>query len=354
MCIKSHRFLCHPYRSWEFHDGIKYQCPGDSCVTVPKCRRFWRALNMTNMPFDGSYVWMPSKNYSNATNYAVPGNWPKRYGGMAFYCNLDNPIWLHQATGKETQCPRIQKANASDPTNATDGLLVGKRQEIGQRTEPKQLKPHPARGQKNPSCSYKWDSTGNALRKQLFNILKIKTLIKASWWCCQMDIQMKRTHTHTLENTHTSVIQEPPIYCTMAHYVRWSADQSRARKYYNRAQHDQKTFAHFISTAQVSRQSSGWATSTAWARLQAVMVIGLPWNLSVPPFNGLIMCQNFGNAKAMLRIHKLSKYTNIKKISISKNKLLFSCALHLRYIEVCSRFSSAKMRQVAWDQHLAS
>ena len=41
MCIKSHRFLCHPYRSWEFHDGIKYQCPG---VTVPKCRRFWRAL----------------------------------------------------------------------------------------------------------------------------------------------------------------------------------------------------------------------------------------------------------------------------------------------------------------------
>jgi len=33
--------LCHPYRSWEFHDGIKYQCPG---VTVPKCRRFWRAL----------------------------------------------------------------------------------------------------------------------------------------------------------------------------------------------------------------------------------------------------------------------------------------------------------------------
>ena len=36
-----HRFLCHPYRSWEFHDGIKYQCPG---VAVPKCRRFWRAL----------------------------------------------------------------------------------------------------------------------------------------------------------------------------------------------------------------------------------------------------------------------------------------------------------------------
>ena len=34
-------FLCHPCRSWEFHDGIKYQCPG---VTVPKCRRFWAAL----------------------------------------------------------------------------------------------------------------------------------------------------------------------------------------------------------------------------------------------------------------------------------------------------------------------
>ena len=45
MCIKSHRFLCHPYRSWEFHDGIKYQCPG---VAVPKCRRFWRALIWTS------------------------------------------------------------------------------------------------------------------------------------------------------------------------------------------------------------------------------------------------------------------------------------------------------------------
>ena len=41
MYIKSHRFLCHPYRSWEFHDHIKYQCPG---VTVPNGRRFWRAL----------------------------------------------------------------------------------------------------------------------------------------------------------------------------------------------------------------------------------------------------------------------------------------------------------------------
>ena len=41
MCIKSHRFLCNPYRSWEFHDSIKYQCPG---VTVPNGRRFWRAL----------------------------------------------------------------------------------------------------------------------------------------------------------------------------------------------------------------------------------------------------------------------------------------------------------------------
>ena len=28
MCIRSHRFLCHPYRSWEFHDSIKHQCPG--------------------------------------------------------------------------------------------------------------------------------------------------------------------------------------------------------------------------------------------------------------------------------------------------------------------------------------
>ena len=47
MYIKSHRFLCHPYRSWEFHDHIKYQCPG---VTVPNGRRFWRALIWRNVP----------------------------------------------------------------------------------------------------------------------------------------------------------------------------------------------------------------------------------------------------------------------------------------------------------------
>ena len=56
---------------------------------------------------------------------------------------------------------------------------------------------------KKPKLLLQVDSTGNALRKQLFNILKIKTLIKASWWCCQMDIQMKRTHTHTHWKTHT-------------------------------------------------------------------------------------------------------------------------------------------------------
>lgn len=97
---------------------------------------------------------------------------------------------------------------------------------------------------KKPKLLLQVDSTGNALRKQLFNILKIKTLIKASWWCCQMDIQMKRTHTHTGKHTHFGHTRTT-IYCTMAHYVTWSADQSRARKYYNRAQHDQKTFAHF-------------------------------------------------------------------------------------------------------------
>ena len=41
MCIKSHRFLCNPYRFWEFHDSVKYQCPGE---TVPNGRRFWRAI----------------------------------------------------------------------------------------------------------------------------------------------------------------------------------------------------------------------------------------------------------------------------------------------------------------------
>ena len=45
MYIKSHRFLCHPYRSWEFHDHIKYQCPGE---TVPNGRRFWRPLIWPN------------------------------------------------------------------------------------------------------------------------------------------------------------------------------------------------------------------------------------------------------------------------------------------------------------------
>ena len=34
-------FLCNPYRSLEFHDSIKYQCP---CVTVLNGRRFWRGL----------------------------------------------------------------------------------------------------------------------------------------------------------------------------------------------------------------------------------------------------------------------------------------------------------------------
>ena len=52
--IKSHRFLCHPYRSWEFHDGIKYQCPG---VTVPKCRRFWRALMCVYFFCAGCICW---------------------------------------------------------------------------------------------------------------------------------------------------------------------------------------------------------------------------------------------------------------------------------------------------------
>ena len=46
MCMKSHRFLCNPYRSWEFHDSIKYQCPG---VTVPTGRRFWRALTWSQI-----------------------------------------------------------------------------------------------------------------------------------------------------------------------------------------------------------------------------------------------------------------------------------------------------------------
>ena len=41
---QSHRFLCNPYRSWEFHDSIKYQCPGE---TVPNGRRSWRALIYT-------------------------------------------------------------------------------------------------------------------------------------------------------------------------------------------------------------------------------------------------------------------------------------------------------------------
>ena len=58
-CIQSHGFLCHPYRSWEFHDSIKYQCPG---VTVPKCRRFWRAI-ISHLKFQRPrmYVWCKHK-----------------------------------------------------------------------------------------------------------------------------------------------------------------------------------------------------------------------------------------------------------------------------------------------------
>ena len=53
MYIKSHRFLCHPYRSWEFHDHIKYQCPG---VTVPNGRRFWRALTWVLLLMDQTFA----------------------------------------------------------------------------------------------------------------------------------------------------------------------------------------------------------------------------------------------------------------------------------------------------------
>ncbi len=63
MCMKSHRSLCHPYRSWEFHDSIRYQCPG---VTVPKCRRFWRALiyGLSQSLVTSFGIW-----FNNSTNY---------------------------------------------------------------------------------------------------------------------------------------------------------------------------------------------------------------------------------------------------------------------------------------------
>ena len=56
--IKSGKHVCHPYRSWEFHDSIKYQCPG---VTVPKCRRFWRALIYIYIYMWETYTRKPTK-----------------------------------------------------------------------------------------------------------------------------------------------------------------------------------------------------------------------------------------------------------------------------------------------------
>ena len=76
MRIKSHRFLCHPYHSWEFHDSIKYQCPD---VTLPKCRRFCRAL-----------IWKTSK-----TNASI---WKKSIQSAL------TPGSCHPKTYKHTPC----------------------------------------------------------------------------------------------------------------------------------------------------------------------------------------------------------------------------------------------------------
>ena len=42
MRIKSHGFLCNPYHSWEFHDSIKYQCPGETIPNGPNIPNFWK------------------------------------------------------------------------------------------------------------------------------------------------------------------------------------------------------------------------------------------------------------------------------------------------------------------------
>ena len=60
---KSSFFLCHPYRSWEFHDSIHIiNIPG---VTVPKCRRFWRAHSHYH-PYGSNHlrIWKLEAKYS--------------------------------------------------------------------------------------------------------------------------------------------------------------------------------------------------------------------------------------------------------------------------------------------------
>ena len=42
-CVSKSSFLRNPYRSWEFHNSIKYQCPGVTVPNGPNGRRFWRA-----------------------------------------------------------------------------------------------------------------------------------------------------------------------------------------------------------------------------------------------------------------------------------------------------------------------
>ena len=84
-------FLCHPYRSWEFHDGIKYQCPG---VTVPKCRRFWRAL-----------IWMKQlanhKNWSAILDCFSHANWFSPMDSSSTVCLYKSSSLIGQVYFKE-------------------------------------------------------------------------------------------------------------------------------------------------------------------------------------------------------------------------------------------------------------
>ena len=92
-----HRFLCVPHRSWGFNvcnkirgtcvsrvivfcvtpivpesfmmvSSIKYQCPG---VTVPKCRRFWRALMSTPKPRKNPFSKIDHRNSCNNSSVVV-------------------------------------------------------------------------------------------------------------------------------------------------------------------------------------------------------------------------------------------------------------------------------------------
>ena len=115
MCIKSHCFLCHPYRSWEFHDSIKYQCPG---VTVPKCRRF-HDVNFPTVrifPIVTAILTADSRGRTTSKVTLTHAEW-----GWMHRCTQtnfkENWSWnVHHHTTQRPRPPRASCALRSDPS----------------------------------------------------------------------------------------------------------------------------------------------------------------------------------------------------------------------------------------------